>query len=173
MFLHFRPLKLALPLALALFLFAFPQMGMSETKQFFDLSGSVVVTRVSDGDSLRSGKLKIRLFGIDAPEIKQQCKDARGDDWPCGKAAKQALQNIVDSADALNCKLHDVDRYGRLIMQCFAGDTDIGAALVGNGHALAYRDYSTAYVSAETSAANAKLGIWRGSFMPPWEWRRQ
>jgi len=173
MILLFRPLALALPVALALVLFAYPQMGMSETTQTFDLSGSVVVTRVSDGDSLRSGKLKIRLFGIDAPEIKQQCKDANGNGWPCGKAAQQALQKIVDSADALTCKLHDVDRYGRLIMQCFAGDTDIGATLVGNGLALAYRDYSTAYVGAETNAANAKLGIWRGSFMPPWEWRRE
>ena len=44
------------------------QATEAETKPDpFSLSGQIEVTRVSDGDSLRSGKLKIRLFGIDAP----------------------------------------------------------------------------------------------------------
>ena len=34
----------------------------------FDITGAVTVTRVVDGDSLKSGNLSIRLFGIDAPE---------------------------------------------------------------------------------------------------------
>ena len=139
----------------------------------YDLSGRVNITKVSDGDSLRSGNLRIRLFGIDAPELKQKCADQNGVLWDCGVAAQRQLNGLIGANKDLQCSLRDVDQYGRLIMQCFAGDTDIGAALVGNGHALAYRDYSTAYVSAETSAANAKLGIWSGSFMPPWEWRQQ
>ena len=43
----------------------------------YDLSGRVQITKVSDGDSLRSGTLRIRLFGIDAPELKQECKDQK------------------------------------------------------------------------------------------------
>ena len=44
----------------------------------YDLSGRVHITKVSDGDSLRSGTLRIRLFGIDAPELKQQCANQNG-----------------------------------------------------------------------------------------------
>ena len=109
----------------------------------FDISGSVTITRVSDGDSLRSGKLRIRLFGIDAPEKKQQCTDADGTKWDCGTAAQKALTALVASASQLQCNLIDVDRYGRVVMRCFAGKTDLGAALVRAGLALAYRQYSS------------------------------
>ena len=47
----------------------------------YDLSGRVQITKVSDGDSLRSGTLRIRLFGIDAPELNQECKDQNGGIW--------------------------------------------------------------------------------------------
>ena len=38
----------------------------------------VEVTAVTDGDSLRAGDLRLRLFGIDAPEIQQVCQSADG-----------------------------------------------------------------------------------------------
>ena len=139
----------------------------------YSLSGSIKVSRVSDGDSLRSGKLKIRLFGIDAPEIKQQCSRDDGTNWPCGEAAKEALTALVTSTSHLDCQLHDVDRYGRVIMQCFAGSIDIGAALVEQGLALAYRNYSNAYIPHEQSAAQERRGIWNGRFQAPWDWRRK
>jgi endonuclease YncB( thermonuclease family) len=58
-------------------------------------------------------------------------------------------------------------------MQCFANGHDIAGALVDRGLALAYRDFSTAYVENETRAAAAKRGMWQGRFSPPWEWRRK
>ena len=45
------------------------------------------------------------------------------------------------------------------------------AWLVSNGWALAYRRYSTDYVAADEVAKSAKLGLWRGEFVKPWEWR--
>ncbi len=139
----------------------------------FALSGQIGVTRVTDGDSLRSGRLKIRLFGIDAPELKQQCETDDGSSWPCGLAARDALRDLAGSAPQLRCHLRDVDRYGRVVMQCFANGHDIAGALVDRGLALAYRDFSTAYVENETRAAAAKRGVWQGRFSPPWEWRRK
>ena len=139
----------------------------------FALSGQIGVTRVTDGDSLRSGRLKIRLFGIDAPELKQQCETDDGSSWPCGLAARDALRDLAGSAPQLRCHLRDVDQYGRLVMQCFANGHDIAGALVDRGLALAYRDFSTAYVENETRAAAAKRGMWQGRFSPPWEWRRK
>ena len=38
--------------------------------------------------------------------------------------------------------------------------------------ALAYRQYSTDYVANEANAKALKLGLWRGEFVPPWEWRK-
>ena len=139
----------------------------------YDLSGRVHITKVSDGDSLQSGNLRIRLFGIDAPELKQQCADQNGVLWGCGVAAQRQLNGLIDTNKNLQCSLRDVDRYGRLIMQCFNGATDIGAAMVRSGHALAYRQFSDLYIAEEEQAKTTFKGIWRGTFSPPWEWRRQ
>ena len=77
----------------------------------YDLSGRVHITKVSDGDSLRSGNLRIRLFGIDAPELKQQCADQNGVLWGCGVAAQRQLNRLIDTNKDLQCSLRDVDRY--------------------------------------------------------------
>ena len=141
-------------------------------KENFTISRTVTVTRVSDGDSLRSGKLRIRLFGIDAPEKNQRCINANGAKWPCGKMAQKALEALVENAPYLQCDLIDMDRYGRAVMKCFAGETDLSAALVSAGLALAYRQYSSTYSADEHSAKTAKLGMWSGAFTAPWAWRR-
>jgi endonuclease YncB( thermonuclease family) len=44
--------------------------------------------------------------------------------------------------------------------------------MVLTGWALAYRRYSTDYVGTEDKAREAKRGMWKGKFVPPWEWRR-
>ena len=166
-------------IATFLFIFGFgtvhAQKATANDRQFtenFAISGSVAITRISDGDSLRSGKLRIRLFGIDAPEKKQQCTNADGLKWACGTAAKKALSTLVASAPQLQCDLVKCDRYGRVLMRCFAGKTDLGAALVQAGLALAYRQYSSIYGADEDRAKAAKLGMWAGAFTAPWTWRR-
>jgi len=137
----------------------------------FTISGEVSVTKVSDGDSLRSGRLKIRLHGIDAPELKQTCKAADGGSWRCGEASRAALAAMTDRP--LHCELRDVDRYGRLVRRCFAGTEDIAKNLVSRGLAMAYRRYSTDYVAAEEAAKAGGHGMWQGRFDPPWDWRKQ
>ena len=104
----------------------------------FSLAGEITVTKVSDGDSLRSGRLKIRLFGIDAPELKQDCADPEGRRWACGKAARDRLAELATAP--LQCELVDVDRYARLVMRCLSAGTDVAEALVAQGLALAYFD---------------------------------
>ncbi|MEK9861400.1 MAG: thermonuclease family protein [Alphaproteobacteria bacterium] len=116
--------------------------------------------------------MRIRLFGIDAPEKKQQCTNANGAKWDCGTAAQKALAALVATAPQLQCHLIDIDRYSRVVMQCFAGKIDLGAALVRAGLALAYRQYSSIYSADEDSAKTAKLGMWAGAFIPPWAWRQ-
>ena len=138
----------------------------------WSLGGRIVVTAVSDGDTIRSGQLRIRIHGIDAPERQQQCTTPEGTRWACGKAARDALKTLVASTAALDCQMTDVDRYGRLIMRCFAGDVDVGATLVRDGMALAYRRYADDYVADEEVARTARSGLWAGQFDAPWDWRR-
>ena len=147
------------------------QAGASEAS--FDLSGPVTVTRLVEGESLRSGPLKIQVHGIDAPEGKQRCKTAAGENWDCGVAATRAMKNIIQGSSELRCTLVDVDCYGRLIMRCLAGDTDFGEALVEQELAMAYRRYSKDYVTAEQDTKRAERGIWQGRFDALWDWRKE
>ena len=147
-------------------------LSADESKAPFSISGNLKITHVSDGDSLRSGKLRIRLFGIDAPEKKQKCTSMNGRQWDCGLAAQKALKQLVESVPEISCNLMDIDRYSRLVMRCYAGKTDVGAALVREGLALAYRHYSKLYIKDENAAKITKSGMWRGSFTKPWTWRR-
>ena len=56
---------------------------------------------VSDGDSIRIGKLRIRIHGIDAPELRQQCEDARGRAYACGQKSTHALTALIGSQGAV------------------------------------------------------------------------
>ena len=44
--------------------------------------------------------------------------------------------------------------------------------MVLNGWALAYRKYSLDYANQEQTARDTRRGIWRGEFVPPWDWRQ-
>ncbi|MXX87937.1 MAG: thermonuclease family protein [Boseongicola sp. SB0677_bin_26] len=127
--------------------------------------------RVIDGDTIEIQRQRIRLHGIDAPESAQECSDARGRSYRCGQAATQALASLVRGA-SVNCQIRDKDRYGRLVAVCRRGGVDLNASMVRQGHALAYRQYGTDYVSHETAARTRKLGVWQGRFTMPWDWRR-
>ena len=123
-----------------------------------------------DGDTLEIGGTRIRLFGIDAPERGQSCQ-AGGELWICGGLAKLRLQDRI-SGRRVVCEERDRDRYGRIVAVCRAGGEDLNAWMVSEGWALAYRRYSEAYVDEEARAKSARAGVWRGEFVPPWDWRR-
>jgi endonuclease YncB( thermonuclease family) len=127
--------------------------------------------RVIDGDTIDIAGVRIRLNGIDAPESKQMCLDEVGRQWQCGEAATLTLLDIIGN-HWVTCKGEKRDRYHRLIAVCFLGPFDLNAMLVLQGSALAYRKYSTAYVAEESEAKSKKIGLWRGRFVPPWEWRQ-
>ena len=133
-----------------------------------ELSGRASVI---DGDSIEVTGQEIRLHGIDAPEFKQTCI-AGGKTWRCGRQATRALARKVSGRKVV-CAQRGRDRYGRVIAVCRKNREDINAWLVSQGWALAYRRHSRAYVDEEAAAQAAKRGIWRGEFVPPWEWRNK
>ena len=141
--------------------------GMPPAPGVIDPSGASEV-RVIDADTADIDGTRYRLLGIDAPETRQTCR-AWGRTWDCGAAATEAL---ASRAEGMRCEGSDTDRYGRTIGVCSSGGADLNAWLVANGWALAYRQFSQAYVSKETHARSNKRGIHRGEFVEPWRWRR-
>ena len=132
-----------------------------------DLAGRA---RVIDGDTIEVGSARVRLFGVDAPESAQSCV-AASRTWPCGRQATQALAGRIDNR-SVACEERDRDRYGRIVAVCRQGGQDVNAWLVREGWALAYRRYSRTYIDEEAAAKAARRGVWRGEFVPPWDWRR-
>jgi endonuclease YncB( thermonuclease family) len=126
---------------------------------------------VIDGDTIEIHGQRIRLYGIDAPESAQTCLMNRRP-YRCGKDAAFALADHIGSSP-LRCEARGHDRYRRVIAVCFLRDEDVNAWMVRHGYALAYRKYANNYVADEDRARSANLGVWRGDFTPPWEWRRE
>lgn len=124
--------------------------------------------RVIDGDSFWRGESEVRLYGIDAPEYRQTCKDEAGQQWNCGRAAMRALKQLIGGRDVA-CEIRDTDRYDRLVAVCKSGDVDINQAMVRQGWTVGFGDYG----SAEAEARQARRGIWRGDFERPQTWRRR
>lgn len=122
--------------------------------------------RAVDGDSLVLDGQRIRLVGLDAPELDQICeKDGRP--WRCGQASRLALSRELARGPAL-CRSSKRDRYGRALAVCSVAGLDINAFLVRSGAAVAYGGYER----EEAEARDARRGVWASRFDPPQEWRR-
>ncbi len=126
--------------------------------------------RIVDGDTIHIDKIKYRLHGIDAPEIRQFCQ-INNKNYNCGLKSKNFLISLIGS-QFVRCEKKDVDRYKRIVAECFVGNTNLNKELVRNGWALAYRDYSKDYISDEEFAAKNSLGMWKGTFIIPKKWRK-
>ena len=156
------------------FVLSYNDVKSGEVKE---ISGNA---QIIDGDTIKINLKKIRLYGIDAPESKQMCKKNYltiiffnfTKDYPCGKISTQKLKKKINNK-VITCKILDIDRYKRLIGECYIKNLNLNSWLVSNGYAVAYKKYSKKYVSDEINAKKNKLGIWQGKFEMPWDFRRK
>lgn len=125
--------------------------------------------RIVDGDTLWVDGEKIRLLGIDAPEIDQTCGEGKAA-WACGKWSARVLADIA--AGGVTCRGTDHDRYGRVLATCHAGLKDVAEAMVAAGAAAAYVRYSDAYADIEAFARAKEAGIWGGAMQVPQDFRQ-
>ena len=140
------------------------------------------IPKIIDGDTVHIKSKKIRLEGIDAPEIKQQCKKPFlkisaiigfefNKSYSCGVIAKKKLIDKIDNSK-IKCISSSKDRYKRFLATCFKNKINLNKWMVRNGNAVAYKRYSKDYVRDEAYAKENKLGVWEGSFMMPEKWRK-
>ncbi len=130
-----------------------------------DFTGRVV--GVADGDTLTvldgTRQVRVRLWGIDAPERKQ----------PWSSRSRAALAARAMHRDAI-VATRGTDGYGRTLARVAVDGVDLGEAQVRDGMAWVYRRYSKdrAMIALEDDARAARRGLWSlPDPEPPWAWR--
>ena len=132
--------------------------------------------KVSDGDTLNvqkveNGKfvgevMKIRMFGIDAPEKTQDY----------GIESKQALEKLVNGK-TLEIEEKNRDRYGRTVAVVYVNGKNVNEEMVKNGNAWWYREYDkkdTKMQAYQENAKKNKLGLFgKRGYVEPWNYRKE
>ncbi|MDX8455975.1 thermonuclease family protein [Mesorhizobium sp. VK9D] len=131
------------------------------------------VASVIDGDTIEIHGQRVRFNGIDAPEGKQYCDDAKGFEYPCGRRSAEALDSFLAASRPVQCTFVTWDRYHRYVGDCRRADgASVAAWMVEKGQALDWPRYSHgAYAEQQAKAEAAKVGLWVGNFQAPWDWR--
>ena len=127
---------------------------------------------VVDGETVDIGGRRIRLFGIDAPDSAQSCRDERGVGYACGRQATGALQAKIGPR-TIACDPRGADGLDLIPAVCRMGGEDLNEWMVRQGWAVAARGEGRDYLRAETQAKSERLGLWAGEFMSPADWRRR
>ncbi|HEY6484253.1 MAG TPA: thermonuclease family protein [Steroidobacteraceae bacterium] len=127
------------------------------------------VARVVDGDTLvvqlTSGRIRVRLYGIDAPEH----------DQPGGAEATAALQSLVGRSP-VQLEVIGQDRYARMVARVIRGGLDVNSEMVREGYAWVYRNYlqpqDRSWCELERQARRLRRGLWaQPGAIPPWDFR--
>ncbi|WP_270966767.1 thermonuclease family protein [Campylobacter upsaliensis] len=176
-----KKLSLSLVIAIIALIFSFNQgfnaflpQSLKEQNLEKELTGKV--SKVIDGDTIELlaktskenpynhiAKLKIRLYGIDAPELKQAY----------GKEAKEYLSALVLKQE-VSLIIENKDKYDRFVGTLFLKGQDINKEMVKNGYAHAYESFSKKYLAEQADAKMFKLGLWQDErVMSPSEFRRK
>jgi endonuclease YncB( thermonuclease family) len=144
-----------------------------------------VVSKVSDGDTIHvkddlGSKLKIRMYGIDAPET-EKVNRKTGHVSKAGQPFGGESQKVLDEKiyrKRVKVEIMDIDQYKRMVSVIWLDGKNINREMVAEGYAWAYRQYldrphASEYIEAEEHARAKMLGLWQQSNPPPpWEFRK-
>ena len=138
------------------------------------------VTEINDGNTLEIQETRMRLYGIDAPDLGQECM-LNGLPYQCGVVAYTHLIDLLAGKGRITCYASKLEGDDRPYAKCglpTANGADIRAdtpsfneMMVRAGWALANRSHTNDYVPAEDEARKEKRGLWAGEFVNPSEWR--
>lgn len=125
-------------------------------------------------------KIKVRFFGIYAPETEKSNKrtgHVSKAGQPYGEEAFRALQGKLQR-QRVRLEIMDIDRYKRSVAIVWVGSRNINKEMIQDGWAWAYRQYldrphASEYITAEEQARSKRFGLWHQSNpQPPWEFRK-
>lgn len=129
------------------------------------------VIGIANGDTFscvtaNRDRVRVRLAGIDAPELQQ----------PYGDHARQTLSGFIFGKD-VTLIVQERGRSGRTVAKVSVADIDVNAEMVRTGSAWAYRDYvkDRTLLNLESVAREFKRGLWalpKAQQQAPWEWRK-
>lgn len=164
-----RPLSVAVAFATAAVFAAPGQAGQNSP-----VKGEA---RIVDGDSLEIAGQGFDLAGIDAPELGQRCRK-RHRFYDCGSLAQAALMDLTAGVE-VECRALSAANGGTggwPPARCSAGGYDLSEGMIYTGWALLPPGEpggaAPAALGAIQAQADAKQrGLWKGSFVTPWEWR--
>ncbi len=150
---------------------AFPEnvVKIPEKRAASVVSFTAKVTGVYDGDTFTAKRrggviVKIRLAGIDAPELSQRY----------GEESREILVKLLGD-DSVRVQSLETDRYGREIAIVTVGKTNINEKMVLSGAAWFYADYPNGkdYSIGQLQACKEKKGLWAETgAIPPWLYRK-
>ena len=127
------------------------------------------VVNVADGDTFtlidsNKQRVKVRMYGIDAPE--------RGQGY--SNASKKYLSSLL-MHKRVTVQIMDVDQYRRVVGLVMLGEVNVNEAVLSNGFAWHYTafDNNPNWTTLEKKARIAKKGLWaERNPQPPWRFRR-
>ena len=131
---------------------------------------TVKVVSISDGDTFTAIntdnlQLKIRLYGIDAPEKKQAY----------GNKSKEFLSSLI-LGRSISIDVQSKDGYGRYLAYAYSPEgKDVSLLMIHEGMAWHFSKYDNneVYEAAQAVAQKAKRGLWKDpSPIAPWEFRK-
>ena len=137
----------------------------------FSVTFNAMVVRVLDGDTIhikdeQGARQKIRLFGIDAPELRQRD----------GAASGRYLASRI-GGQVVQVAPYDVDQYGRQVAMIYDEyGQNMNEEMVRLGLAWVYRKYAKnpTWNALEAVAKEAGIGLWRRQRpIAPWRYRHQ
>ena len=127
---------------------------------------------VIDGETIRFDGKPMRLWGVSAPALDQTCTKPDGTVWPCGEWARDQLAILI-GREPLKCfgRGPGPDYDGIELVQCWNARHNLNYSMIEFGAALAYRPHTSDFQGSERFASRRGLGLWSGSFEPPWQHR--
>lgn len=128
-----------------------------------DISG---VPTIIDGETLEVGGKRFKLWGIDAPDVRQTCTIRRRD-YTCGRISTTALMDLVAGVN-VTCR---PVKGTKDVARCYAGGYELSEGMIHTGWALAMPRDHARFAPIEKKAAAARRGLWQGEFAMPWDWK--
>lgn len=143
------------------------------------------VAKVSDGDSINvidslGTTVKVRFFGIDAPERTKNNHTFSRTNKPGQPYGEEAFAVLKRKIEGQQVKVEVLEnRNKRAVSVVWLGNRNINLEMLRDGFAWAYHQHQEGshapeYVQAEERARKERRGLWQQNHpQPPWEFRKR